>query len=135
MGHCNRIGRQDGERADQADGLGRKHRQHLALEAGIAERHALKVFGVDRTVIGSERWRWHPFNPFQVKRHGDNPILFARRSGSDVFASQSWKWLTERLAYLPQVRLVFGENSSQFARSTGILKTCKALRPRPVNDD
>jgi hypothetical protein len=31
------------------------------------------------------------------------------RSGSDLFDSQSRKWLTERLAYLPQVRLVFGE--------------------------
>jgi len=31
------------------------------------------------------------------------------RSGSEVFVSQSWKWLTERLAYLPQVRLVFDE--------------------------
>jgi len=31
------------------------------------------------------------------------------RSGSEVLVSQSWKWLTERLAYLPQVRLVFGK--------------------------
>jgi hypothetical protein len=37
------------------------------------------------------------------------------RSGSDVFDSQSWKWLTERLAYLPQVRLVFGEELPQSA--------------------
>jgi hypothetical protein len=29
--------------------------------------------------------------------------------GNAVFASQSWKWLTERFAYLPQVRLFFGE--------------------------
>jgi hypothetical protein len=31
--------------------------------------------------------------------------------GSDggIFASQSRKWLTERFAYMPQVRLVFGE--------------------------
>jgi hypothetical protein len=37
--------------------------------------------------------------------------------GSDigVFDSQSWKWLTERLAYLPQVRLVFGEQLPQSA--------------------
>jgi hypothetical protein len=47
------------------------------------------MFGVDRTVIGSERWRWHPFNPFQVKRHGDNPIPFARGSGIDASTSQS----------------------------------------------
>jgi len=31
------------------------------------------------------------------------------RSGTEVFASQSRKWLTERFAYLPQVRLVFDE--------------------------
>jgi hypothetical protein len=30
-------------------------------------------------------------------------------SAGGVFESQSWKWLTERLAYLPQVRLVFGK--------------------------
>jgi len=29
--------------------------------------------------------------------------------GNAVFASQSWKWLTERFAYLPQVRLFFDE--------------------------
>jgi hypothetical protein len=33
--------------------------------------------------------------------------------GSDVCASQSRKWLTERLAYPPQVRLVFGEELPQ----------------------
>jgi len=30
---------------------------------------------VDRTVIGCERRRWHPVNPFHMKRHGDNPPL------------------------------------------------------------
>jgi hypothetical protein len=37
--------------------------------------------------------------------------------GSDggVFGSQSWKWLTERLAYPLQVRLVFGEKLPQSA--------------------
>jgi hypothetical protein len=44
-----------------------------------------------------------------MKRHGDNPDLSAGRSGSEVLVSQSWKRLTERLAHLPQVRLVFGE--------------------------
>jgi hypothetical protein len=51
----------------------------------------------------------------QVKRHGDNPNLLPDRSGSDLFDSQSWKWLTERLAYLPQVRLVFDEELPQSA--------------------
>jgi hypothetical protein len=40
----------------------------------------------------------------------------ADRSGSEVFVSQSWKWLTERLAYLPQVRLVFGEQLPQLVK-------------------
>jgi len=68
-----RVRRKGGERADQPDRLGRKHRQHLALEAGIAKRHAVEVLDIDRTVIGSKRRRWHPVNPFQMKRHGDNP--------------------------------------------------------------
>ena len=50
--------------------LGREHRQHLALEAGIAQRHPVEMADIDRTVIGSERRRWHPVNPFQMKRHG-----------------------------------------------------------------
>src|SRR6478735_2402669 len=103
------VSGQGGESADQADRLGREHRQHLALEAGIAKGHALKMFDIDRTVIGSERWRWHPVNPFQMKWHGDNPNSPRHRSGSEVFVSQSRKWLTERFAYLPQVRLVFDE--------------------------
>jgi hypothetical protein len=44
----------------------------------------------------------------------NNPNLLAHRSGSEVFGSQSRKWLTERFAYLPQVRLVFGEKLPQF---------------------
>jgi hypothetical protein len=43
----------------------------------------------------------------------------AGRSGSEVFVSQSWKWLTERLAYLPQVRLVFGEQLPQLTKRYG----------------
>jgi hypothetical protein len=51
-----------------------------------------------------------------VKRHGDNPNLPAAATRPrGIFDSQSWKWLTERLAYLPQVRLVFGEELLQFA--------------------
>jgi hypothetical protein len=42
-------------------------------------------------------------------------ISLPRCSDSGVFDSQSWKWLTQRLAYLPQVRLVFGEELPQFA--------------------
>jgi hypothetical protein len=42
-------------------------------------------------------------------------ISLPDRSGSDLFDSQSWKWLTERLAYPPQVCLVFGEVLPKFA--------------------
>jgi hypothetical protein len=42
-------------------------------------------------------------------------ISLSHRSDSGVFDSQSRKWLTERLAYLPQVRLVFGEELPQLA--------------------
>jgi hypothetical protein len=31
------------------------------------------MFAIDRTVIGGERRRWHPVNPFQMKRHGEKP--------------------------------------------------------------
>jgi hypothetical protein len=47
-----------------------------------------------------------------MKRHGDNPIS---RSGSEVFVSQSREWVTERLAYVPQVCLVFDEELPQSA--------------------
>jgi hypothetical protein len=49
-----------------------------------------------------------------MKRHGGNPDLSASRSGSEVLVSQPQKRLTERLAHLPQVCLVFGEVSPQF---------------------
>jgi hypothetical protein len=52
-----------------------------------------------------------------MKRHGDNPIPPLDRSGSEVFGSQSWKWLTERFAERPQVRLVFGEKKPQLVGS------------------
>jgi hypothetical protein len=68
---------------------------------------------IERTVIGSEGGRWHPINPFQVKRHGEPKSPGGIDPGNDVAASQSWKWLMERLAYLPQVRLVFGEQLPQ----------------------
>ena len=44
-----------GNLADQPGGLRRKHRQHLALEAAVAERHAVEMREIDRTIIGSER--------------------------------------------------------------------------------
>jgi hypothetical protein len=60
-----------------------------------------------------------------MKRHVDNPKSSTpERSDDKVFASQSWKWLTERLAYPPQVRLVFGEESPQ---SVGTRKNFEEL--------
>jgi hypothetical protein len=35
----------------------------------------------------------------------------------DVRLSQSRKWLMERFAYMPQVRLVFGEELTQLPRA------------------
>ena len=52
---------------------------------GIAKRHAPEMLEIDRTVIGSERRRWHPVNPLQMIRHGDNHNLSApsiRQRGS-----------------------------------------------------
>jgi len=37
----------------------------------------------------------------------------ANRFGGEVWASQSWNWLTEPFARAPQVGLVFGEESPQ----------------------
>jgi hypothetical protein len=39
------------------------------------------------------------------------------RSDSEVLASQSRKWLTERLGYLPQVRRFFGEELPQLSKA------------------
>jgi len=78
----------------------------------------MKVFDVDRTVIGSEWRRWHPGNPFQMKRHGGYPKSAPLdRSDSEVWASQSWEWLTERFAHLPQVRRFFGEELPQLSKA------------------
>jgi hypothetical protein len=46
-------------------------------------------------------------------------IFLRRRGGNDVSVSQSRKWLTERMVYSPQVRLVFDQESPQLAASTG----------------
>jgi hypothetical protein len=55
-----------------------------------------------------------------MKRHGGNPKSAPLgRSDREVFASQSRKWLTERLAYLPQVRRFFGEDLPQLSKAHG----------------
>jgi len=69
--------------SNQTGGLGRKHRQYLALEAGIAKRHSPKMGDIDWTVIGGKWRRWHPIDPIQMKGHVDNPKFFppARSDG------------------------------------------------------
>ena len=57
MGQCADICGYGDKRGHQFGGLGREHREHLLLQAGVAQRHALEVFEIDRTVIGSERRR------------------------------------------------------------------------------
>src|SRR5438034_6231876 len=84
------------KRADQFRRLGREHRQHLLLEAGIVKRHAVEMCEIDRAVIGSERRRWHPFYPFEMKWHGLTHISLPDRSGQAVLVSQSRNWLMER---------------------------------------
>jgi hypothetical protein len=52
---------------------------------------------VDWTVIGSKWRRWHPVNPVEMKRHGDNPKSSPpERSDGEDFDSQSRKRLTKR---------------------------------------
>ena len=86
-----------GNRADQLGRLRRKHRQHLVLEAGVAERHASEMREIDRTIIGSERRRWHPFNPFEMKRHGLIQICLPQPiADRAILASQSRNWLMKR---------------------------------------
>ena len=54
--------------------------EHLPLERGISERHARQMREIDRTVIGGERRRWHPFDPLCAKRHvGEAGVLSSRR--------------------------------------------------------
>jgi hypothetical protein len=55
-----------------------------------------------------------------MKRHGGNPILAPPgRFDSELFASQSRKWLTERLGHLPQVRRFFGEELPELSNAIG----------------
>jgi hypothetical protein len=65
------------------------------FEAGIAKRHAPEMLDIDRTVIGSERWRWHPIDPFQMKWHVDSP-------------NPSAPWFRQRGSGQPIMELVNG---------------------------
>jgi hypothetical protein len=49
----------------------------------------------------------------------DIQFFVCHHRGREVFASQSWNWLTERIGRLPQVCLVFDDQSPQSAGSTG----------------
>jgi len=74
----------------------------------------LEMFSIDWTVIGSERRRWHPVNPFPMKRHGDHPTVPAL----DDPAVQPGQPITEMVngtfCYLPLVCLVFSKKLPQF---------------------
>src|SRR5581483_12129111 len=109
--------RQGRELVDQADGLACEHAQHLAFEGGVTERHSRQMCKIDRTIIGGERRRWHPFDPLGVKRHaGKAGVLFPVADGAGS-TSQTQRWLRERLTYPPTLRLVFGQESPQSAGS------------------
>src|SRR6185312_2554131 len=83
--------------------LRREHHQHLAFDAGIAERHAREMVEIDRPVTGNQRRRWHPFYPFEMKRHGlrsapPHTLIL----GGAIHPSQPWRKLTERSLNLLQ---------------------------------
>src|SRR5258705_7663853 len=113
------VHRQGHERVEQFGGLSCEHRQHLVLEADVAKRHASEMVDINRTVIGSERRRWHPVDPFEMKRHGLAQISLLHRSGRRVSFSQSPKWLMERLRNLPQIGLVL---AGRWPQSSGSKK-------------
>ena len=110
-----RLRRKRGQRVEQFGRLRREHRQHLVLEAGVAKRHATEMLEIDRTVIGCEWRRWHPVDPFEMKRHGIVQISPLYRSVRRGLVSQSRKWLTERMRDLPQICPVFAEESAPIA--------------------
>jgi hypothetical protein len=77
------------------------------------------MFDVDRTVIGSKRRRWHPGNPFHMKRHGDTlnlppPSLRQRHLPQPIMET-----VNETYGRAPQIRLTFSEKSPQLTASTG----------------
>src|SRR5439155_3317143 len=109
MRQCPRLRRQGGERVEQFGGLSREHRQHFLLEAGVAERHALEMLEIDRTVIGCEWRRWHPTDPFEMKRHDLAQSRCCIDPAGELLLSQSRKWLMERMRYLPQIGLVLAD--------------------------
>jgi hypothetical protein len=47
--------------------------------------------------------------------------------GNAVFASQSWKWLTERFAHSPQVRLFFVEKLPGLTPACGNFQDSEGL--------
>jgi len=49
--------------------------------------------------------------------------------GNAVFASQSRKWLTERFAYLPQVRRYFGEKLPGLTPVCGNFQVSEGVTP------
>jgi hypothetical protein len=46
---------------------------------------------IDRTVIGSEWRRWHPVDPFEMKRHGLAQVAAMHRSGRARFLKPTTK--------------------------------------------
>src|SRR5258708_3287628 len=124
-----RIGRQSGKRTDQATGLPREHRQHLPLKADIAKRHALKMGGIDRTIVRGKRWRWHPVNPFQMKRHGDDPRPRRRPIRRRNSCQPIINWLTEGSTSRPGFAAFLTENCREMAPRAVICSSRKVLAP------
>jgi len=87
------------------------------FEAGIAKRHAFEMFEIERTVIGSERRRWHPFYPFEMKRHDLAQISLPYLSRQARFGQPITKLVNGTFDDLPQLRLHFAGELPQSAIS------------------
>jgi len=113
--------------------MGREHRQHLLLEAGIAERHAFEMFEIDRTVIGASGGDGTS-QSVRDEAAWPNPDPCRIVSGS-ICASQSRNWLTERWRICRNFALFLTKSCHGQPLPTGNLSTRKVLSHKAVNDD
>ena len=95
------------------------------------------MFEIDRTVIGSERRRWHPVNPFEMKRHGQTRYLPA---GSIPDSGRFGQPITEMVngtfgGLRRKFALFLTDKLPQSAVPPRILSVFKALSHKAVNDD
>ena len=68
-----RIRRKLRQSGCQRRGLACEHRQNLAFEAAVAERHAAEMVEIDRAIVWNQWRRRHPGNLLKKIRHCCNP--------------------------------------------------------------